>query len=889
MAERNPAVSKCTESEMGMKAVRQQAGPNIERPLNTPADHILFLQRTVGNRAVESLFRSDAIQAKLEVGRPDDIYEQEADRVAEQVMRMTDPAVQRGPLSVSPLAKQENPGNGETLQAKNHSADVPLVTPETEPSINSLKGGGEPLDAQTLAFFESRFQQDFSGVRIHADANAAHSAQAVKAKAFTYGNSIVFGSGHYAPSTEQGRTLLAHELAHVVQQNNASSSERMLSRKADEVGVEIPPGRRPLLPQFHEGKVKAVDLIKREIGLPPEHRLTDQDIAAWWSPEKEKELINKLVESYEIWLKADDRIKTEQWESEKKKGFLHLMFSSGIPPYDPLFRPGGFGPYKIQLFKNRLERISWIYKNTSPAKRILRIVREYIEEVTGLADQRSILASGIAGAAGNLSVYSRGFTGLVAGTPPPGITSMAQKPSSPPGPGGTGGGNSGANNFGYKIINSNPASGETTAIGYNPKTDQYWVVRFNQESRTGTAFNPSTGETVNISGNGISAAPKQMSEAGMTAAQTGQLQSIVKFPQPASGLASSPVFPFPVSVMQNYPWLKTQPSLPTPADWITQIQKGTFDTGTSMIIFDGADRTSMLGALLFSLEAEIPAKDIRQVKTLTGIQRLILNLHGSVREGETGASYVVGGPKYGRLEPEQLADLLINRLEFRGTEVILKSCLTGVSAIGEKAYATRLWNAFYQYGYRISVVSPDGYSVTYLRIKHGHVGELPRVQPPTAGPETEPYPLGFGWRTEKNIFLPGETKSLINNLFGFLGGENTGFRIKICNDSTMIETPVTVTNVGMMVNMQGGAWTDPVEKIIWIHEKIINKDGIVRRGGSKLNLRQVIAHEIGHAMGETKCSMASRRGAELPGLTQAEREGLLRDADQIVSNTPVPK
>ncbi len=78
---------------------------------------------------------------------------------------------------------------------------------------------GQPLDVDTRAFFESRFGRDFSGVRVHAGAAAAESARQVNALAYTIGQDIVFASGRYAPTTQNGKKLLAHELTHVAQQS----------------------------------------------------------------------------------------------------------------------------------------------------------------------------------------------------------------------------------------------------------------------------------------------------------------------------------------------------------------------------------------------------------------------------------------------------------------------------------------------------------------------------------------------------------------------------------------------------------------------------------------------------------------------------------------------
>jgi outer membrane protein OmpA-like peptidoglycan-associated protein len=93
------------------------------------------------------------------------------------------------------------------------AAEAPALVHEV------LRSPGQPLDAATRAYFEPRFWQDFSRVRVHADSQAMASAKAVQARAYTVGPNIVFGSGQYAPATLAGQRLLAHELTHVVQQD----------------------------------------------------------------------------------------------------------------------------------------------------------------------------------------------------------------------------------------------------------------------------------------------------------------------------------------------------------------------------------------------------------------------------------------------------------------------------------------------------------------------------------------------------------------------------------------------------------------------------------------------------------------------------------------------
>ncbi|HEU5383681.1 MAG TPA: DUF4157 domain-containing protein [Ktedonobacteraceae bacterium] len=91
----------------------------------------------------------------------------------------------------------------------------------------ALEGGGQSLDTETRAFMEPQFGHDFSQVRIHTDQRAAESAQTVNALAYTVGRDVVFGQGQYAPQTHEGKKLLAHELAHVVQTSYTSSSGNM--------------------------------------------------------------------------------------------------------------------------------------------------------------------------------------------------------------------------------------------------------------------------------------------------------------------------------------------------------------------------------------------------------------------------------------------------------------------------------------------------------------------------------------------------------------------------------------------------------------------------------------------------------------------------------------
>lgn len=167
-------------------------------------------------------------QAKLKVSAPDDPAEQEADRVAEQVMRSpeTSPAQTAVPAGIQ--AKAATPGNPMAFAAP----------PQVEKALHST---GQPLEPVARGLMESRLGQDFSGVRVHADGEAAQSADALEARAYTIGGDIVFGSDEYAPTTSEGRRLLAHELTHVVQQQSAPG-DALQRDKAPAPATEKPDG-----------------------------------------------------------------------------------------------------------------------------------------------------------------------------------------------------------------------------------------------------------------------------------------------------------------------------------------------------------------------------------------------------------------------------------------------------------------------------------------------------------------------------------------------------------------------------------------------------------------------------------------------------------------------
>jgi len=172
-------------------------------------------------------------QPKLTVNTPGDAHEQEADRVADQVMRMRQgdaPIVQRMPLTpVSGIMRkcagcEEKEKEGVQRKETGDGDASGKAAPSVVSDVLS-SGSGRPMESGTRQFMESRFGQDFSQVRVHTDSRAAESASAIQARAYTSGRDVVFGSGEYQPGSTEGQRLLAHELVHVGQQGGGSRTQ----------------------------------------------------------------------------------------------------------------------------------------------------------------------------------------------------------------------------------------------------------------------------------------------------------------------------------------------------------------------------------------------------------------------------------------------------------------------------------------------------------------------------------------------------------------------------------------------------------------------------------------------------------------------------------------
>ncbi|MEH1828104.1 MAG: DUF4157 domain-containing protein [Nostoc sp.] len=271
MRERVSQPKKATTASFSIPALKQptrgfgldspgassQAVPSVQ-PFNKPLMH------DISRISLRS-------QTKLTVNQPGDVYEQEADRVAQQVMQTMGESVSKQSVQREALLEEEEelqmksladtnislqrealPEEEEELQMKSLAdtnislqrealpeeeeelqmkslADTNIslqrqgggvaATSDLETSIQQERGGGQPLSDDIRQPMEQSFGTDFSGVKIHTDSRSDQLNQSIQARAFTTGQDIFFRQGEYAPESYGGKELLAHELTHVVQQN----------------------------------------------------------------------------------------------------------------------------------------------------------------------------------------------------------------------------------------------------------------------------------------------------------------------------------------------------------------------------------------------------------------------------------------------------------------------------------------------------------------------------------------------------------------------------------------------------------------------------------------------------------------------------------------------
>jgi hypothetical protein len=206
-----------------MDAFWQQRRESIERRGGN------ILQRLLNQGGTRTNEPPPMIQTKLTIGEPGDQYEQEADQVAARVVNQINaPAPQQ--LAMGESVQREEQPEEEKLMTKPEVGIVQrqpgeegmAATPDLEASIQQARGSGQPLTDSVREPMEQAFGADFSGVKVHTDAQSDQLNQSIQAKAFTTGQDIFFRQGAYEPGSRGGQELIAHELTHVVQQNGTA-------------------------------------------------------------------------------------------------------------------------------------------------------------------------------------------------------------------------------------------------------------------------------------------------------------------------------------------------------------------------------------------------------------------------------------------------------------------------------------------------------------------------------------------------------------------------------------------------------------------------------------------------------------------------------------------
>ncbi|SAK62934.1 hypothetical protein AWB78_02098 [Caballeronia calidae] len=179
------------------------------KPMRDPASTLLQMQRTVGNRRVQ-----DVIQTRLEVSQPGDVHEREAEHFADRVMAAPEPAMASPSVAGDEHQRRIDRASSGEPEANLH--------PDAEHAVHAASNSaGEPLPAKLQRKFGDALNADLGGVRIHTGSQSVEAARAINARAYTTGGNIHFNQGQYDPHSAAGQHLLAHELAHTVQQGGS--------------------------------------------------------------------------------------------------------------------------------------------------------------------------------------------------------------------------------------------------------------------------------------------------------------------------------------------------------------------------------------------------------------------------------------------------------------------------------------------------------------------------------------------------------------------------------------------------------------------------------------------------------------------------------------------
>ncbi len=217
-----------------------------------------------------SLPRGEMLQTKLTIGKPNDRYEQEADRVAARVVQQINRPTLVSPVQGEVVQRKENKEAGlrmKPMVEQGKSIGEGETSTELSGEINRARGGGRPLDVGGQQSMGQAMGADFSGVRVHTDERADSLNQSLSARAFTTGRDIFFRQGTYQPGSKEGQRLIAHELTHVGHQNgNLQVIQRDETPLSSKVKGTKEKDKQSVESRFHTRKEEKEKLEGAEIG-----------------------------------------------------------------------------------------------------------------------------------------------------------------------------------------------------------------------------------------------------------------------------------------------------------------------------------------------------------------------------------------------------------------------------------------------------------------------------------------------------------------------------------------------------------------------------------------------------------------------------------------------
>ena len=289
--------------------------------------------------AVRAQRMGTAIQAKLDIGAPNDKYEKEADATAIKVVKQIntpsqEKSVQRQELiededqlqmkpEISSIQRQESiEEEKEDLQMKSlvqrrENIAIGDASQDLESSIQRAKGSGQPLDPNLQTKMGQVMGSDFSRVKIHTDAQSDQLNQSIQAKAFTTGQDVFFSQGAYNPKSKAGQELIAHELTHVVQQDSNQSIQRKIDFKPEKLSGMVST-KAKIASTFTADGLSTLQRIK--LVLKEYSKIND--------PKVEANMLAFLKSQSELWLAQHKYTKTKK--GRQKTALIDELLQSVI-------------------------------------------------------------------------------------------------------------------------------------------------------------------------------------------------------------------------------------------------------------------------------------------------------------------------------------------------------------------------------------------------------------------------------------------------------------------------------------------------------------------------------------------------------------------------------